>query len=242
MTEQRNATALLHQTSERALVTLQHREATTTSLIVADAFGKKHQHVMEAIRKVQCSEAFSRSNFRQSEYTDDRGKKQPMVEMSRDGFSFLAMGFNGKRAAQFKEQFLDAFNKMERALLNKNNLSWQQERVTGKIARRAQTDTIARFVKYATAQGSKSANMYYMQITSMTNQALFLVKATGPKSFRDTLDAMQLSFLTTAEHIIRQVLEDGMTVGLHYRDIYQLSRDKILAFAESLPRHRQISV
>ena len=33
--------------------------------------------------------------------------------MTRDDFTFLAMGFNGKKAAEFKEQYIGAFNKME---------------------------------------------------------------------------------------------------------------------------------
>src|SRR6266702_3420616 len=91
--------------------------AVTTSRLIADRFGKKHQHVLDGIRKVVCSESFSRSNFRRSDYVDYRGKTQPMYEVTRDGFSFLAMGYTGKKAAAFKEQFIDAFNRMEKALL-----------------------------------------------------------------------------------------------------------------------------
>lgn len=36
--------------------------------------------------------------------------------MTRDGFTFLAMGFTGERAAQFKEAYISAFNEMENRL------------------------------------------------------------------------------------------------------------------------------
>ncbi|EOS1856350.1 Rha family transcriptional regulator, partial [Escherichia coli] len=36
--------------------------------------------------------------------------------ITRDGFAFLAMGFTGKRAARFKEAYINAFNQMERCL------------------------------------------------------------------------------------------------------------------------------
>lgn len=36
-----------------------------------------------------------------------------MYYMTRDGFTFLAMGFTGKVAAQFKENYINAFNQME---------------------------------------------------------------------------------------------------------------------------------
>ena len=36
-----------------------------------------------------------------------------MVTMTKDGFSFLVMGYTGKKAARFKEAYINAFNKME---------------------------------------------------------------------------------------------------------------------------------
>ncbi len=40
-----------------------------------------------------------------------------MFNITRDGFSFLAMGFTGKKAAEFKERFIAAFNAMEQRLI-----------------------------------------------------------------------------------------------------------------------------
>jgi anti-repressor protein len=39
-----------------------------------------------------------------------------MYYITRDGFSFLVMGFTGSRAARFKEDFINAFNQMEKQL------------------------------------------------------------------------------------------------------------------------------
>ena len=44
-------------------------------------------------------------------------RKMPMYNLTRDGFSLLAMGFTGKTALQWKIAFIDAFNTMERTLL-----------------------------------------------------------------------------------------------------------------------------
>lgn len=38
------------------------------------------------------------SNFRQSSYFNLQGKEQPYYEMTKDGFTLLAMGFTGKKA------------------------------------------------------------------------------------------------------------------------------------------------
>ena len=49
-----------------------------TSLQVAEAFGKEHKHVMEAIRNILESDDFTESNFRLSEYRDSTGRTLPM--------------------------------------------------------------------------------------------------------------------------------------------------------------------
>lgn len=67
---------------------------------------------------MQLLSAISRLNFAPSKYKDDRGKFQPCVMMTRDGFTFLAMGFTGKKAAQFKEAYIKRFNEMEKLIFN----------------------------------------------------------------------------------------------------------------------------
>jgi len=99
------------------LVAIRDNRATTTSLIVADFFEKRHDNVMRDIKNViDDLPPDSFLNFEERDYTDDRGKTQPMYQMSRDGFSLLAMGFTGKKALEWKVKFLKAFNQMEGAL------------------------------------------------------------------------------------------------------------------------------
>ncbi len=92
-------------------------QITTTSNQVAEHFGKRHKNVMQAIANLDCSPEFTRLNFQPSEYTDSTGRKLPAYRLTRDGFVFLAMGFTGKDAAQWKEAYITAFNKMEAELL-----------------------------------------------------------------------------------------------------------------------------
>ena len=92
----------------------------TTSLDVADKFGKLHKDVMRSVRELDCSKSFSERNFAPAEYKDSQGKPRPMFEMTRDGFCFLAMGFTGKEAAVWKEAYITAFNRMETELIKLN--------------------------------------------------------------------------------------------------------------------------
>ena len=91
-------------------------QVVTTSRLVAEKFEKDHSKVLRAIRELGCSVEFTEANFGLSEYTDSTGRKLPEYIITRDGFSFLVMGFTGAQAAKFKEDFINAFNKMENAL------------------------------------------------------------------------------------------------------------------------------
>jgi Rha family phage regulatory protein len=101
-------------TTMQLVIDYEHKPA-TTSLLVAEKFGKRHDDVLRAIRNLECSEEFSLRNFTESNYSL-RGKNYPMYIISRDGFTFLVMGFNGLSASKFKEEYIDQFNKMEAAI------------------------------------------------------------------------------------------------------------------------------
>ena len=214
----------------------------TTSIDVAEKFGKQHKNVLQAILALECSDEFNRLNFQPVKYVDEKGERRPMYHISRDGFSFLAMGFRGKKAAEWKEKYITAFNLMESALLRQRNLSWQDQRSLGRAARREVTDTIQAFIAYAEAQGSKNAHHYYKHVTTATYKALFIIKDQGGKSFRDLLDSMQLSFLTTAEYVAAKAIEDGMAERLFYKDIYRLAKERIESFATAIPRSNVIAM
>lgn len=101
---------------ELSLVAVENEHAVTTSLRVAEVFGKEHYNVMKAIKSLDCSEEFRAVNFNASkiDYQNGNIKKQlPMYYITRDGFMFLVMGFTGKTAAKWKEAYIKAFNEME---------------------------------------------------------------------------------------------------------------------------------
>ena len=83
---------------------------------VARVFERNHRDVLRNIRELECSEGFTERNFALSEYKDEKGELRPEYLITRDGFTFLAMGFTGAKAAAFKEAYIEAFNRMERAL------------------------------------------------------------------------------------------------------------------------------
>ncbi len=91
-------------------------QALTNSLLVAEKFGKEHRRVMQDIRELGCSEEFRLHNFVQSSYINSQNKEMPMIIMTKDGFTLLAMGYTGDMAMKFKEEYIAAFNTMEQTL------------------------------------------------------------------------------------------------------------------------------
>lgn len=94
-------------------------QAVTSSLLVAEKFGKEHKHVLDSIRKLieGCAEISADPMFEETTYVNEQnGQVYPMFLMNRDGFSLLVMGFNGKKAMQFKLDYINEFNKMEKMI------------------------------------------------------------------------------------------------------------------------------
>lgn len=102
------------------LVAVENNQTVTTSLKVAEVFGKQHKNVIQAIKSLDCSEDFHKLNFQLMQKTIKIGngaeRQSPMYHITRDGFMFLVMGFTGKTAAEWKEAYIRAFNEMEAKL------------------------------------------------------------------------------------------------------------------------------
>ncbi|WP_417526950.1 Rha family transcriptional regulator [Marinomonas shanghaiensis] len=94
----------------------------TTSTDIAKCFGKRHDNILRKIENLDCSAEFNALNFEVVEYEDGKGELRPMYRITKDGFVYLAMGFTGAKAAQFKEAYIKAFNQMEKQLHEQKQL------------------------------------------------------------------------------------------------------------------------
>ncbi len=218
-----------------ALVTINQKEVpTTTSLLVAKKFGKKHKTVLRAIEELDCSESFSWHNFVPRKYKN-RGKDYPYYEITRDGFSFLCMGFTGKKAAAWKEKYIKAFNRMEKELrqIREERLSseWNLARIDGKLQHRKFTDAIQPFVIYALNQGCKgTARNAYINFTKLIN------KAAGVKAGeRDSLTDDMLRRIAHLENIVELKVYGLIKAGVFCKEIYKQCKTMLQNFVEMVP-------
>lgn len=211
------------------LVYLKNEQALTDSILVAEMFEKEHKSVLRAIEnKIKndstqnCAQCFIKTR-----YKDASGKWNTKYLMNRDGFTFLAMGFTGKKADAWKWKYIDAFNKMESIIMERKTAVWLETRQHGKLIRKEETDIIKRLVEYAKEQGSGHADMLYVTYTKLAN------KMAGITS-RDTATNAQLNDLSTMERLIAKVVLDGMAEGKHYKDIYKESKQRLETVKEWL--------
>ena len=97
------------------LVIMYDQQAVTTSLVLAEAFEKKHQHVLRDIDALKDVSNFGQMFFESNE-PDSYGRNRRMYFVNRDGFTLIAMGYTGSKAMEFKLKYIEAFNKMEQAV------------------------------------------------------------------------------------------------------------------------------
>ena len=206
------------------LVFLRNEEALTDSLIVAEMFGKEHSKVMRAIENLE--EGLPKSGdtprlFCKTWYKHPQnGERYAKYLMNRDGFSLLVMGFTGKKALEWKLKYIDAFNKMEKVIMERQTDAWLETRKQGKLIRKEETNVIQRLVEYAREQGSGHADMLYMTYTKLANKMVGITS-------RDAATNAQLNDLSTMERLIAKVVIDGMEQGKHYKEIYQDSKKRL---------------
>ena len=203
------------------LVYLKNEQALTDSLTVAEMFEKRHKHVLEKIEKILNDSAENSAQcFHKTRYKDASGKWNTKYLINRDGFTFLVMGFTGKKANEWKWKYIDAFNKMEKVITERQTAVWLETRQQGKLIRKGETDVLQKLVEYAREQGSGHADMLYMTYTKLANKMAGITT-------RDSATNSQLNELSTMERIIAKVVLDEMAEGIHYKQICKDCKERL---------------
>lgn len=96
------------------LVTINNNQTVVSSRSLADNFGKRHDHVLRDIDRIQKDAPNFGEMFYESTMPDSYSREQKIYLMNRDGFTLLAMGFTGAKALEWKLKYIQAFNAMEK--------------------------------------------------------------------------------------------------------------------------------
>lgn len=81
------------------LVNIHNEQVVVSSIDIGKHFNKEHSKVLRAIHNLKCSDKFKLANFVSHEFKAGKNV-YPCYLLTRDGFSFLVMGFTGEKAAE----------------------------------------------------------------------------------------------------------------------------------------------
>lgn len=193
------------------LVKIENDRMITTSKIVAETFGKEHFHVLRDIDNIKKDVSNFGEMFFETERTDSYGRQQRIYEMTRDGFSLLAMGFTGSESMQWKLKYIEAFNKME--------AFWNSPEQIMSRALRIADKTIA-------------------SLEQKLQQKDFQIEAQKPKVlFADAVETSKTSILVG--ELAKIICQNGYQIG--QKRLFQWLRENgYLMKATNLPTQRYI--
>lgn len=138
--------------------------AKCSSVVVANMFDKRHSDVIRAIETVietGSGDNFSQRNFASVKYVDKKGEKRKAYLMTRAGFSMVVMGFTGKRAYQFKVDYIERFEVMEELI---------RSRGISKDGYKVMTDAIKECIGNDWKECACEANMINKIVLGMTSK------------------------------------------------------------------------
>jgi len=179
------------------------------SQIVANRFERTHKNVLGSIdtilRNLTSETIAVKSFFIEKTFINSRNREYRRFDMTRDGFSLLAMGFIGKEALKFKLQFIEAFNNMESELKRQSHA-----RSVGIETRKTMTDKIK-----DTGENDRMHGHGYSTYTKLAYRIVGIkyAKPIDKKPFRDTLSTYDLERVETVEDMMKGLLKAGKKYG-----------------------------
>lgn len=232
----------------KELIEVKKQQAVTTSVKVAKHFGKRHEKILTKIdrllddsltqNEVQDSTQISiiddiidltisleevKNMFFESSYKGKDGKEHRMYFMNKDGFSLLVMGFTGRRALQWKLNYIKAFDKMISLLMERNTIEWQKTRAIGKETRHELTDALKKLEEYNKSQGSKNSSMVYTNYSKLINNIIGI-------SERNLATTKQLHAIAIIEDMLVKLITEAIEENTPREHIYPKCKEQLLKF------------
>jgi Rha family phage regulatory protein len=191
------------------------------SRIIAQRFSKQHKDVMKTIRNAisdlqETSAQFCADHFIESTYKDN-GRTYPEYLLTKDGFTYIVMGFTGKEAAQFKVGYITRFNRMEDYLLNRGEAKSEYKSLMDSVKENTERLTQWTF--------SNEANMINLIVLGKKAKTYREDNGIESKETRAYLTAEQMFCINRLQKVDYGLVEAGMdyqqrkdTLAKYYRE------------------------
>jgi Rha family phage regulatory protein len=181
-----------------------NNDAWVSSRTLKNMFDKDHNHVLRDIRDAmeKLPDEFTKANFGLSKYKDKSGKSNTCYLLNRKSFALIAMGFNGKKAMQFKVQYIEYFEAM---------LSHIETRLLSKSHYKEMTSAIAQNIGNDPKLFAKEADMVNMIVLGMRAKDFRSINnITESEDTRDSVISDKLDKLDQAERLNAQLINSGL--------------------------------
>ena len=193
--------------------------ATMSSKEVAVLTGKRHDNVLRKCKELKDKGIIIAT---QIEVRDSRGKTNPSFNLNKTESINLVANLSPEFTARIIKRWLEL-----EASQSTSKQVWGKARQEGILTRNAETSAIKEFIAYATGQGSKTPEKYYVSLTTMMNKQLFNLEGKCD-NWRNIMTSDQLGLVRTVEVCIAKSLRDGMKERMFYKDIFQLAKKRVI--------------
>ncbi len=212
------------------LVVVRKYNIFTNSKVIAMGTNNQHKNVKEIIQKYEKifeeTPELGKVTFKTEALPSGQKEKIYLLNEGQAMFLMTLLRNDGVDGVvvKFKAKLASEFIRMRKFICEKQSRLWSETRISNKENRLKETDVIKLLVEYAKKQGSEHSDKLYLTYTKLANRIV------GNK--RDNMTISELNNLTLVENIIKQTIEIDMSMGMHYKDIYENCRKRIEQFAQ----------
>ncbi len=169
----------------------------TTSIQVAEVFGKDHKNVMQSIDALIESGKFSRLNFQPSTYKDSRGKIQRMYLMDETLNRVLVGRFLGDDALDWQIKYAEEFQRLRSIVQRqKGDSSAELNKVVNYILESQRAK-----------EGKKTESWNYVNLACAVNREVFGETGCGKELRQQMTPEQQTKLNQTLTKKAKQILD-----------------------------------
>ena len=235
-------------------VALVDNRPATTSLDIAEHFGKRHDHVCRDIRRIcaETPEKFHAPNFGEMSRTVKIGngaeREETYFTVYFDGFILLVMGYTGKKALGMKLAYIEAFNAMREELEHRKEPVSNPDKLPSlSPSHRSELKGIvdAKLSTYpASVQGKARSEIWtrfnrHFRIAEYAQ--LPAERMAEARDYLIELEVKSLKALPTAPTAVPGVEEDLAFIRACAREIMERERRMYFTLREALPPLRGVT-
>ena len=162
------------------------------------------------LRSLKVADFFVPSSYK----VRGNNKTYPCYLVTKMGCDMIANKMTGEKGTLFSALYVQRFNKMERLLMEKSTVIWQEARAKNIELSKKYNEVVKMLVDYAAANGSRNAVQYYRHMND-------LIDGIAGISSRDNATLADMKVEEWAMMICAQCICECISKNMYYKDIYQ---------------------